>query len=48
MGFLDRYEMADRRISAEDPFQLNEVRGKLFKVPKGQTKAEIIVDGRGD
>ena len=24
------------------------MRGKLFKVPKGQTEAEIIVDGRGD
>ena len=48
VDFLDRYEMADRRIGKDDPFQLNEVRGKLFKVPKGQTKAEIIVDGRGD
>ena len=46
VDLLDRYEMADRRISAEDPFQLNEVRGKLFKVPRGQTKAEIIADGR--
>ncbi len=48
VDFLDRYDMADRRIGKDDPFQLNEVRGKLFKVPKGQTKAEIIVDGRGD
>jgi endonuclease/exonuclease/phosphatase family metal-dependent hydrolase len=48
VDFLDRYDMADRRIGKDDPFQLNEVRGKLFKVPKGQTEAEIIVDGRGD
>ena len=38
-GLSDRY-MADRRIGKDNPFQLNEVRGKLFKVPKGQTKAE--------
>jgi hypothetical protein len=43
VDFLDRYEMADGRIGKDDPFQLNEVRGKLFKVPKGQTKAEILV-----
>lgn len=48
VDFLDRYDMADRRIGGEDPFQLNEVRGKLFKVPKSKTKAEIIADGRGD
>jgi len=48
VDFLDRYEMADRRIGAGDPFQLNEVRGKLFKVPKGKTKPEIIADGHGD
>jgi endonuclease/exonuclease/phosphatase family metal-dependent hydrolase len=48
VDFLDRYDMADRRIGKDDPFQLNEVRGKLFKVPRGQTEAEIIVDGRGD
>jgi endonuclease/exonuclease/phosphatase family metal-dependent hydrolase len=48
VDFLDRYDMADRRIGKDDPFQLNEVRGKLFKVPRGETKAEIIVDGRGD
>lgn len=28
--------MADRRISEADPFQLNEVRGKLFKVPRAK------------
>ena len=48
VDFLDRYDMADHRIGKDDPFQLNEVRGKLFKVPKGQTEAEIIVDGRDD
>ena len=48
VDFLDRYEMADRRISEKEPFQLNEVRGKLFKVPRGKNKAEIIVNGRGD
>ncbi|MGH9202494.1 MAG: hypothetical protein ACRD2A_14820 [Vicinamibacterales bacterium] len=48
VDFLDRYEMADRRIGKDDPFQLNEVRGKLFKVPTGQPKAEIVVQGRSD
>ena len=28
--------MADRRISEADPFELNEVRGKLFKVPRAK------------
>jgi hypothetical protein len=48
VDFLDRYEMADLCIGKDDPFQLNEVCGKLFKVPRGQTKAEIVVQGRGD
>lgn len=48
VDFLDRYGMADRRITEADPFQLNEVRGKLFKLPKNKSKAEIIVNGRGD
>ena len=42
VDFLDRYEMADRRIGKEDPFQLNEVRGKLFKVPRARPRPKSL------
>lgn len=46
--FLAKYNLHLRDAKKAKFFQLNEVREKLFKVPKGTKTPEIIVDGRDD
>jgi len=43
---IKRYKLQTRKAYQTDFFILNEVRGKLFKVPKGAEEPEIIVNGR--
>src|SRR6185503_7370936 len=44
--FLVKYNLHTRSAAQAKYFCLNEVRGKLFKVPKGTQTPEIIVQGR--
>lgn len=43
---LDKYKFGNRR-KRDRPIKLTEVRGHLFKVPKGRKTVEIVVAGRG-
>lgn len=43
---LDKYEFG-KPNKRDRPFGVNEVREKLYKVPKGSQKVEIVADGRG-
>src|SRR3990172_21949 len=45
---LLKYGLQTRRSSVDAFFILNEVRGKLFVMPKGGKKPRIDVNGRGD
>ncbi|MBI4513643.1 MAG: endonuclease/exonuclease/phosphatase family protein [Gemmatimonadetes bacterium] len=44
---LDKYEFWNRK-KTNRPFDIREVREKLFKVPKGKKAVEIVAKGRGD
>ena len=46
-AILDKYEFGDRN-KTNRPFGINEVRDKLFKVPAGTKKVEIVATGRDD
>ena len=45
---IKKYKLQTRKAYQTEFFILNEVRGKLFKVPKGSADPEIIVNGRAD
>jgi endonuclease/exonuclease/phosphatase family metal-dependent hydrolase len=47
-NIIKKYRLQTRKAYQADFFVLNEVRGKLFKVPKGSDEPEIVVSDRAD
>jgi endonuclease/exonuclease/phosphatase family metal-dependent hydrolase len=45
-GFLTKYDLYQRMTKTAKFFLLHEVRGKLFKVPRGSKEPQIVADGR--